>query len=142
MVIARPTTSCGVLHDVVEDTNTPCVVLVDLLGPKIWRELETLSRYMPFFDPVTGQLIGRFKKSLEEYYVPITKASDGVKRTKCADRLNNLETCDVWEAARRGRYVKETEQYVLPIARTIQGSYAGELEAILAKIRVESPMDI
>jgi (p)ppGpp synthase/HD superfamily hydrolase len=125
----------GLLHDVVEDTNTPCVVIVDLFGPEIWRSLETLSRYMPSFDPVTGQLIGRFKKTIEEYYAAIAAAPDEVKITKCADRLNNLETCGVWEAARRERYLKETEQYILPVARTLMGSYAGELEAELVRIR-------
>ena len=125
----------ALLHDVVEDTNTPYVVLVDLFGPKMWRELEILSRYVPSFDPITGQTIGRYKKVLSEYYGPIVAASDGVKLTKCADRLHNLGTSDGWERARRERYVEETEQYILPIARTLVSSYAAEIEAELDRIR-------
>ncbi|MGB7957902.1 MAG: HD domain-containing protein [Minisyncoccia bacterium] len=128
----------ALLHDIIEDTNTPCAVIVDLFGPKMWRELETLSRYVPSFDPVTGQTIGRFKKSLDEYYGPIMVASDGVKKTKCADRCHNLKTCGVWEAPRRDRYLGETEERVLPVARTLVGSYATELEAMIAEIRAGS----
>ena len=90
----------GLLHDVIEDTNTPLVVLVDLFGPEMWRSLETLSRYVPSFDPVTGQLTVRYKKTLDEYYAGIGAASDEVKLTKCADRLHNIKTCDTWEAER------------------------------------------
>lgn len=125
----------GLLHDVIEDTNTPATVIVDLFGPEMWRSLEALSRYLPLLDPVTGQLLWRYKKSLDEYYQGINAAPIDVKVTKCADRLNNLETCGVWEQARRDRYVSETEQYVLPIAHELPCSYASEIEAVIATLK-------
>ena len=124
----------GLLHDVVEDTNTPCVVIVDLFGAEMWRLLEVLSRYMPLFDPVTGQIFQRYKKPLEEYYAAIAKASDFVKIVKCADRLNNLSTCGCWDAERRGRYVNETKQYVLPLATGLRLAYEEEITAVLVEL--------
>jgi GTP pyrophosphokinase len=125
----------GLLHDVIEDTNTPCDVIVDLFGPAIWRSLEVLARYAPSFDPVTGQLIGRYKKSPQEYYAGIEAAQSEVKIVKCADRLHNLQTCGVWEVARKERYLAETEEYVIPIAKKLPSSYAGELNAVVIEVR-------
>lgn len=122
----------GLLHDVAEDTNTPCTVLVDLFGSETWKRLEILSRYMPLFDPVTGQIMQRYKKPLEQYYEEISKASDIVKIVKYADRLNNLQTCGVWDAERRNRYIKETRQYILPLAKELRLPYEKEIEAVLA----------
>ena len=124
----------GLLHDVVEDTNTPWSVLVDLFGPEIWRSLETLSRYMPVFDPVTGQTINRHKKIAEEYYGELAKAPAMVKTVKCADRLNNLETCEVWDDERRNRYITETRQFILPIAKDLHVNYGDEIEKILSAL--------
>ena len=125
----------GLLHDVIEDTNTPWTALVDLFGPETWQHLETLARYMPLFDPVTGQMVGRYKKTIEEYYAKINKAVDLVKIVKCADRLHNLQTCSVWEAGRKIRYIGETEQYVLPLAHDLRLAYEQELEAILSDLK-------
>ncbi len=125
----------GLLHDVVEDTNTPWSVIVDLFGPEIWRSLETLSRYMPVFDPVTGQTINRHKKIIEEYYGELAKASAMVRTVKCADRLNNLETCGVWDDERRDRYITETRQFIFPIAKDLHINYADEIEKILNALK-------
>jgi len=127
----------GLLHDVIEDTNTPSTVMVDLFGPEIWYYLETLSRYMPLFDPITGQIKGRYKKSVEEYYEAIYKSNDLVKTVKCSDRLNNLETCDMWDKERQYRYILETEKHVLPIAEQLHTTYEDELKVVISSLKAK-----
>lgn len=118
-------------HDVVEDTNTPPAVIVDVLGREVWEGLVLLSKYVPNFDPVTGQILGRYKKDAEEYFVALIDAPRAVQLVKCADRLHNLSTCGVWEYERTMRYIAETEKYILPIAKSVSGMYEDELrEAI------------
>lgn len=125
------TIALALCHDVVEDTNTPPAVIVDMLGREIWKGLELLSKYVPVFDPVTGQILGRYKKDAEEYFTALMSAPRAVQLVKCADRLHNLSTCGAWEGERIVRYVNETEKYILPIAKRVSGAYEGELlEAI------------
>lgn len=129
----------GLLHDVIEDTNTPGTVIVDLFGPETWTQLETLSRYIPLFNLITGQIMVRHKKTLDEYYEEIWKAVDLVKIVKCADRLHNLQTCGAWADDRRKRYIEETQQRVLPLARELRLSYEQELEATILELEKGGP---
>jgi guanosine-3',5'-bis(diphosphate) 3'-pyrophosphohydrolase len=126
----------GLMHDVVEDTNTPPGAIVDLFGPETWQHLVVLSKYFSLFDPVTGWIIGRYKKPQEEYFGEIAKAPEMVQIVKCSDRLNNLGDCSAWEPERRKRYRDETERYVLPLARALRLSYEPEIEAALAALPV------
>ena len=126
----------ALLHDVVEDTNARISIIVSVFGPEMWRLVETISRSLPFIDPITGWIPGRYEKSPKEYFAGIAIAPLEVIRTKAADRLHNLKTCGVWELSRQERYAKETEQDILPIVRTLGDSYAAEIEAEVARIRV------
>ena len=126
----------GLLHDVIEDTNTPHGMMVALFGTEMLRSLKVLSRYVSSFD-ATGQLVRpQPKKSSETYFGDLLVALDEDKIVKCADRLHNLKTCGVWEIPRQERYVEETERYVLRVAMTLPGSYALELEVAVAEVRV------
>lgn len=123
----------GLLHDVIEDTNTPVPVIADLFGPETWRSLETLSRYMPSFDPLTGQIIGRYKKPQDQYFNEIGAAPARVRTVKCGDRLHNLKTCHRWDDERRARYIDETERFVIPLAHGT--AYEDDIKSALEEVR-------
>ena len=122
-------------HDVVEDTNTPPAIIVDMLGRRIWEGLELLSKYMPNFDPITGQILGRYKKDAEEYFEVLAHASGTVRLVKCADRLHNLSTCEAWEDERINRYIAETEKHIIPLARDISRVYGDELRKAIVDLK-------
>ncbi|MFH0890853.1 MAG: HD domain-containing protein [Candidatus Liptonbacteria bacterium] len=122
----------ALLHDVVEDTNTPPNVIVDLFPNIIWEWLYVLSKCVPIFDPVTGQLHDRTKKPLAEYYDAISGACEEVRLVKLADRLHNLKTLDSWDSGRRSRYIAETRQFVLPIAEKTDPWFEEEIKRAIA----------
>jgi GTP pyrophosphokinase len=128
----------GLTHDVIEDTNTPHGVIIALFGPEMLRSLEVLSRYRSTFD-AAGQLVQpQHKKPAGEYFGDLLMASDEDKIVKCADRLHNLQTCSCWEKARRVRYVRETDEHVIPLAESVSANpYAAELKVLVADLKSE-----
>lgn len=131
----RDLLTVALLHDVVEDTNTPSGIIVNLFEPAIWESLFLLSKLVPVFDPVTGQICGRYQKSLDEYFAGIAGARLDVRLVKCADRLDNLNTCGVWEPERQIRYAAESERYVLPIAEAVDPWFTREIADRIRAIR-------
>lgn len=126
----------GLLHDVVESPNVSHAVLsvlTDLFGQQTWEDLMALSQRITLFHPITGQIVKHYKKPVEQYFAELGNAR--VKTVKCGDRLHNLQTCGVWEAERRLRYLALTEQYVLPIARELHLTYEKELADMIASLR-------
>ncbi|MDO8504706.1 MAG: HD domain-containing protein [Candidatus Liptonbacteria bacterium] len=107
----------GLLHDALEDTFAPKEVYPALFGGKIYKNLQTLSKSLPVFDGKTGKLIKRRKKDIGKYYAGILNGSPAVRRVKCADRIDNLKSFGVWPTERKAKYVKETIEFILPIAR-------------------------
>jgi (p)ppGpp synthase/HD superfamily hydrolase len=122
----------ALLHDVVEDTNTPPQAIVDLFPNIIWKRLYILSKYVPIFDPVTGQIYERLKKPAETYYNTIAGADVAVRLVKLADRLDNLRDMQGWEPERRERYIAETREFILPIAERTEPWFLRELTAAIA----------
>lgn len=126
----------ALLHDVVEDTYTPAGAIINLFGIETWDRVFLLSKKIPHFDEVTGQVVGHFKKDETEYFNALLTSGDETALTvKAADRLDNLTTCGCWEPPRIARYVAETEQYVLPIARMADERLASRIEAKLIALR-------
>ena len=123
----------GLLHDIVEETNTPYTVIVNLLGQETWEWTQLLSRSIPAFDPISGQVIARVKKEDKEYYQGLYDAAFGVRVSKLADRLDNLCTIGPFEPERKRRYLDETYTYVLPLAQMTCPRY---LEAIQTQTRL------
>lgn len=125
------------LHDVVEDTLTPASVLVSLFGTDTWERLYLLSKKVPVMDPATGQVIDLIEKSVPEYFEEIrTKGDRFTKLVKLADRLDNVTDCGCWSDERKTRYVRETREFVLPIARETDAGYAEEIEAATSALEV------
>lgn len=111
--------STALLHDIMEDTNTPPQVIVDLFPNIIWERLYILSKYVLFFDPITGQIHDRIKKPAEKYFEAIAAADAETQLVKVADRLHNVLSMQSWTEERRQRYVQETKEYLLPLAEKV-----------------------
>lgn len=123
----------ALLHDVVEDTNTPPHVIVRVCGHEIWTSLLVLAKYVPVFDPVTGQILGRYRKTPEEYFGELAKADVEDRRVKLADRTHNMSTMSSWEKERRVGYAVETKEYLLPIADATDPWFAEQLHAAVKR---------
>jgi (p)ppGpp synthase/HD superfamily hydrolase len=120
-------------HDVVEDTNTPTNVIVKLCGYETWKSLVTLSKRVPVFNPVTGQLMGRYEKPQAVYFDEIAKASEEDRLVKLADRLHNMSTMEAWEPERRKGYAMETKTWLIPIAEATDQWFAEQLGESIKK---------
>lgn len=124
------------LHDVVEDTDTPLTVIVALFGVAMWDHLVLISKKIPVFDPVTGEVRGRTKKELAAYFKGIANAPIVVRRGKILDRLDNMSDMRAFSYARRTKYLRETRRHIVPIAKTIDANLAKELEALCRDVSV------
>lgn len=110
------TVSTALLHDVVEDTYTPDHVIVDLFGPEVWDNINLLSKTRPALDPITLELIAEVKVDKDVYFDRIMKANKTVRLVKVADRVDNTSDLLSFTPERQEKYIKETEQYILPLA--------------------------
>jgi len=123
------TITLGLLHDVIEDTFVPATVLLSLFGQNMYQMVLTLSKEIPTFHPVYGNLEGRVKIAPEVYFEKIKNASHRVRVIKGCDRLDNLKDIGSWELERRNRFIKETNDYVLPIVRETDTRIAEAIES-------------
>jgi len=123
----------GLLHDVVEDTNTPPHIIVRVCGHEIWTSLLVLAKYVPVFDPVTGQILGRYRKTDPEYFGELARAEAEDRLVKLADRLQNMGTMDPWDKERRIKYATETKEWILPIADATDSWFAERLHGAVKK---------
>jgi (p)ppGpp synthase/HD superfamily hydrolase len=128
----------ALLHDLFEDTNTPPNLIFRTFGFGVYCDLCTLSKDVHHSHLVTGWITKTGKKSPKEYFDEIFMASELVKLVKLADRLDNLKDCGIWKPERRERYIIETEQYVLPLARMLgfPTPYEREIKAALTALMV------
>lgn len=125
----------ALLHDTIEDTNTPPEIVVNVFGHDIWEHLFLLSKVIPVFDPVTGQVSGVYKKTPEEYRAGLMDAAFSVRIVKCADRVVNLRDMKAWERERQLRYASETESLHIPLAQKTDAWFEAELRALVQQVR-------
>lgn len=104
------------LHDCIEDGFMPPGLLRTIFGEEMACGVMVISKTIPVFDD-SFLVISRRKKDITAYFAGIAQAPAFVKRVKCADRLDNLRTMDVWTSERRKKYLEETMDYVVPLAR-------------------------
>jgi (p)ppGpp synthase/HD superfamily hydrolase len=124
--------SLGLGHDLVEDTYVPTAVIVNLFGQELYNDIAMLSKELPSFDPITGEVVARAKLKDEDYYGKLAQADKRVRRVKGCDRIDNLTDLSKWEEARRKKYTVETNTHVLPIVQTADLRMAAEIERKLA----------
>lgn len=131
----------ALLHDTIEDTNTPLKVIVSLFGMEIWDNLKVVSKEIPSFDPITGEILGRTKKLPVEYFAGIAAAPLHVRVVKLDDRRDNMSDMKGFDEARKRKSILETRRFILPIAESTSPRYAAELEnlCIAAEQSLESP---
>ena len=116
--------STALLHDCDEDGFLPQYLLERIFGPEVALSVALLSKTVPVFDKRTGAVAGRRKKNISSYYAAIRNGPQSSRRVKLADRIDNLIDMQTWAEARKRKYLKETEKYILPIAReTHKGMY-------------------
>jgi (p)ppGpp synthase/HD superfamily hydrolase len=123
----------ALLHDAIENTNTPMEVYVNLFGHETWEDLFILSKKIPIFDPVTGQIYGTFKKPNDEYYKGVATGSRRVRLVKLSDRRHNMTTMMAggWSAEKQADYARETEEFLLPIAHNTDPGLTAELTRLV-----------
>ena len=121
----------ALLHDIVEDSFTPEHVIIDLFGSNMWENLALLSKTRNVYDPITMELFSRTKKNIDDYFEDISEASYVVRLVKVCDRLDNVSDIHTFSPQRREKYVKETEQYILPIAYKTHWSIAEQIKELI-----------
>ncbi len=99
-----------------------------MFGDEMARAVAAISKSVPVYDEHSLTVISRRKKSLDDYFSGIRKAPVFVGRVKCADRLDNLRSMGVWPVERIKKYLLETEQYILPLAREVDSILFTELQ--------------
>lgn len=117
----------GLGHDLIEDTFVLPSVIVDLFGQELYDDILSLSKELPSFNPITGQMIVRAKVKDEIYYSSLAIARVRPRRVKGCDRIDNLTDLIAWEPARRDKYIIETETNVLPIIEATDLRMAAEI---------------
>lgn len=119
--------AAALLHDAVEDTFTPMEIYYDLFGKSVWDMIFTLSKKIPAFHPITGEVIGWAKKETRGYYGKIAlEPQPFFRMIKCADRIDNLRTCANWDQDRKDRYIAETKEFLLPLAEALDDKWFAE----------------
>lgn len=104
----------ALLHDIYEDQFVPRGMIRQLFGNEVNEALKVLSHEKPFYKS-HGKIIKTFENK-KEYFDSIKKSSVLVRRVKLADRLHNLLTLEFCTPEKRARKIKETKEYILPIA--------------------------
>ena len=125
----------ALLHDVVEDTNTSPSTIVNMFGHDMWRSLFLLSKMIPVFDPITGQICGRYRKPDAVYYAELSAAPHEDRLVKCGDRLCNLRDMQKgWPKERQVKNAKETVEEVIPIAQMTDPWFHDAIKAEVDRI--------
>ncbi|HIE27102.1 TPA: galactose-1-phosphate uridylyltransferase [Candidatus Poribacteria bacterium] len=97
--------SAALLHDVLEDSATTYEQLTELFGGRIARLVQGVTKT----DEDTEQYIAKIEQSGEEAVL-----------LKLADRLDNLRSLPLSpNRSKQTRYLSETSQFYLPLARRI-----------------------
>lgn len=116
------------IHDCIEDTHAPPDVILSIFGSTVHEWAYTLSKTLPFFDELSGEVVRREKKDAKIYFAEIHHGPWQVRLLKCADRVDNLRSFGAWDAERKARYIQETEEYILPIAEQVDPWFTKEMK--------------
>ncbi len=122
------TIAAALLHDGVEDTYIPLQVYLALVGRAVWKGVSGLSKKIPQFDPVTGQVTGYVVKDMEAYFAEIMVLPPKLRVVKVLDRHHNNKTAHRFAAGRLRRYIDESRDRILPIAQATEMALARLIE--------------
>ncbi len=115
----------GLLHDVVEDTQTPIKKIEEHFGKDIAHIVDGVTKISQYeFDSKEEQQAENFRKMFLAMVDDIR-----VVLVKLADRLHNMRTLQYLPAEKRHRIAQETMEIYAPIAHRLgMGKLRGELE--------------
>lgn len=122
----------GFLHDIYEDQFVPRGMIKRLFGHEVNEALKILSHEKPFY-----KSHGKIEKTPEgrkEYFISIGQSSVLVRRVKLADRLNNMETLQFCTKEKQLRKLKETREYILPMAKETDKRFYQAIDKLCDKI--------
>lgn len=110
----------AVLHDTLEDTPLDEKEIRDNFGSNVHWMVRMLTKK------------GKGHGCDQEYYDAIINSNANVRLIKVADRIDNIRDLKSWPSMeKREKYVTETKQYVIPIAKmTTDRGYALLTEAL------------
>ena len=119
------TIAAGLLHDVVEDTDTDLTSLEQTFGPQIANLVDGVTK----LDQIEQEQSDRFKdsealrdaqesESLRKMFLAMAQDLR-VVIIKLADRLHNMRTLDALEPDRRKSFARETMDIFAPLANRL-----------------------
>lgn len=111
----------AILHDTLEDTKLDEKVIRDNFGSNVHWMVRMLTKKF------------RDHSHDAEYYNAILASSANVQLIKVADRIDNIRDLKTWtDQEKKRKYITETKQYVIPIAKMVSDKgYALLTEALL-----------
>jgi (p)ppGpp synthase/HD superfamily hydrolase len=121
--------AAGLLHDVIEDSNTSHEQLSNLFNERVAKMVDALTKKKNPDDP----------KWKEKYYKELQNSDKQTQLLKFADRLDNIRdlvSCPSKE--KQIRYLKETKEIFLPWAKKFNEKVYEKLEQEIEKIRVST----
>lgn len=107
--------AAAILHDVIEDTETPLTELEDKFGPEITTLVDGVSK----LDQM--QFTSRAEAHAESFRKMMLAMIEDIRviLVKLADRLHNMKTLDSMPADKRARIARETLEIYAPIANRL-----------------------
>lgn len=137
--IDSATIEAALLHDVLEDTPTTSSELEKEFGSEVTRLVESVTKlesvkikkgWFPFSN-IASDKIPLFERQIETLRKMLVSMAGDIRviLIKFADRINNLETLQYLEAAKRERIAKEAIEIYSPIAERLgMGEWSGVIE--------------
>ena len=107
------------LHDVVEDTGTKLEDLPEGIGERV-RKAVALVSYNTYLEGKAAEDPDRKDEIKPVYYGEIGK-NPLAALVKCMDRCNNLSSmADGFRKEKMVKYVRQTEEYVMPLLEVVK----------------------
>ena len=125
------TIATGLLHDVMEDgKGVTHSVLEEKFNEDVARNVSLLSK-----KKVPDS---QHEQMLTAYYDHLKKAPLDVKRVKISDRLDNIRSLHLSpDKEKVPRYIKETREIYLPMAKECFAGAAKEIETVLKNLEAK-----
>src|SRR3954452_10241432 len=122
--------AAGLLHDIVEDTQTPIELIRELFGPDVAHDVEGVTKLGAIsFSSSEERQAENFRKMLLAMVDDIR-----VILVKLADRLHNMRTLHHLPEERRVKIAQETRDIYAPIANRLgMSKIKNELEELAFK---------
>src|SRR5580765_4792896 len=119
--------AAGLLHDIVEDTQTPIERIKELFGPDVAHVVEGVTKLSSI------QFSSSEERQAENFRKMLLAMVDDIRviLVKLADRLHNMRTLHHLPEERRARIAQETRDIYAPIANRLgMSKIKNELEEL------------